>query len=66
MRIILALVLVGITGCIGYFIGAHYFGDLYYYKGFYGYSGAPGRIICAVVGGAFGVALATLLSRKVV
>jgi len=66
MRIILGLVLVGITAYVGYLIGAHYFADLYYYKGFYGYSGAPGRIICAVVGGAFGVTLAALLSRKTV
>ena len=55
----------GITGYIGYLIGAHYFGDLYYYEGFYDYSGAPGRAICAVIGGVFGVALVTFLARKI-
>ncbi len=66
MRIILGLALVGITGYIGYLIGAHYFGDLYYSGGVYGYSGAVERTICAIVGVAFGVLLVVLLSRKTV
>jgi len=64
MRIILALVVVGIMGYIGYMIGAHYFGDLYYSEGVYGYSGVAEKTICAVVGVAFGAALVALLSRK--
>ena len=64
MRIILGLALVGITGYIGYLIGAHYFGDLYYSEGMYGYSGVVERTICTVMGIAFGVLLVALLSRK--
>ena len=65
MRIILALLIVGLLGYTGYLLGEHYYGDLYYYEGIYGYSGTAGRIICAVAGAACGAALVALLSRKV-
>jgi len=65
MRIVLALVIVGITGYVGYLIGARYLGDLYYHEGVYGYSGAPARVLCAVMGAGVGVLLVALLSRKV-
>ncbi len=62
---ILALVIVGITAYIGYLIGAHYFRELYYYEGVYGYSNASERTLCAIAGGVFGVLLVALLARKV-
>ncbi len=64
MRIILGLALVVITGYVGYLVGAHYFGDLYYSGGVYGYSGAVERTICTIMGIAFGVLLLALLSPK--